>query len=176
MKKLILAVTVLVIGAAGYVVYAQRQPEERPVPKLPPKIQRRAMVTRIQEYVPPFPVIVDPDLDPETKALYEQLAKQLSGVGVPDDRLNFYSALIGAPGYRIKGWAGVIDAAAPIPGGYLVTVRVSPSVDSDRFGPATVVSSEYAEQYRVINGTVQYVGFLDPEGMFGKFPDDMRGY
>jgi hypothetical protein len=176
MKKLILVATVIVIAVAGYVVSAQRYPEERPVPKLPPKVQRRAMVARIQEYVPPFPVIVDPELDPETKALHEQLAKQLSGVGVPDDRLNFYSALIGAPGYRITGWTGVLDEADPIPGGYLVTVRVGPSLESDELGNATIVDSEYAEQYRVVNGTVQYVGFLDPEGMFGKFPEGMRGY
>jgi hypothetical protein len=174
MKKLLLAIALLAIGIGGYALLRTEGQYAEPIPAMSEMVPELKFVP--PEPRPPLSVILNDDLGPDTKALHEQLAKVLSAVGPPDDRLAFYAALFNTPGFRVIGWSGILEDAEPIPGGYLVTLRIAPNVESDEFGPKTVINSQYREQYRVIDGNVQYVGFLDPEGMFGKFPDDIRGY
>ncbi|HEX8203908.1 MAG TPA: hypothetical protein VF590_25760, partial [Isosphaeraceae bacterium] len=86
-----------------------------------------------------------------------------------NDRLRFFSAVLSQ--YRITGWEGMIDAVESIPGGYFLTVRVTPVIEpTEQIGPFIAVGSRYAEQYRIVNGVIEYVRSLDPEGMAGKMP------
>jgi hypothetical protein len=173
MRNVIAVIAVVLVLGIGYSAAQQRRNQPAPRAKVkyvPPPRQRMPLGAMNVE--PAFPVTVSHTLDlaDDGKALYEQMAKQLTGLAaVPDDRLNFYSAVLQA--YRIRGWMGMVDHVEPIPGGYLVTVLVGPDIEpTDEIGPIIGVFSRYAEQYRVVNGVIQYAGCLDPENMAGKMP------
>jgi len=118
----------------------------------------------------PFEVIVDPDLnlDPNTQALYQQMAATLDGyAAVPQDRLNFYSAL-----NNIAAWGGVVEDVQPNGGGYLVTVNVNAVLSPGDNGLVSFVAmpGPYSEIYQVTNGVIQYMGFNDPQNAAGQQP------
>lgn len=67
-------------------------------------------------------------LDPDTQALYQRMADLLSGVTtVPNDRLNYYSAVNKPPDWVIERWSGLVTNVQPAAGGgYTVTVTANP--------------------------------------------------
>ena len=113
------------------------------------------------------------NLDPNTAQLYQTLASVLNGsLRVPNDRLNYYSAVNSQNDCQILGWEGIVTGVAPNANGYLVTLDVHPYLGSVTDGAsAFVVSGDYSEQYQVNNdGSFQYTGFLDPQGLAGQLP------
>jgi hypothetical protein len=113
------------------------------------------------------------NLDQATQQLYQNMVNILNGyTGVPNDRLNYYSAIVNADGYSVGVWTGGISSVQPNCNGYLVTVLVTPAFSSPDYGPVGVpVDSDYSEQYQVFNdNTFQYVGSLDPQGLAGQMP------
>jgi hypothetical protein len=107
------------------------------------------------------------------QALYNDMALAVSGyTTVPQDRLNYYSAVNSPPNYVINGWGGIITNVAAQDGGtYLVTVAVFPYLSTAALGASTMVGSDYSEQYSVDESeNVTYAGFLDPQGLAGSMP------
>jgi hypothetical protein len=123
--------------------------------------------------VPTFPVYVDEslNLDPQTLALYQQAANQLTGYApVPNDRTNYFAWVIA--NYTVLGWQGLVEALGSNGQGTLVTVSVVPTCDVP-----TAFGSDYTEQYLLANdGTIQYLGFSDPLGLAGQMPSDIDEY
>jgi hypothetical protein len=130
--------------------------------------------------LPPFNVLVDPTLTltPAQLAIYQQLATDISGFAtIPNDRLNYYSAINSPPDSTIGGWNGLIQNVQANDCGYVVTVFVTPNLSTTDFGGATVICvSDYCETYQVTNDIVQYLGFTDPNGLGGQSPMEMEGY
>jgi len=131
---------------------------------------------QLQYTSPPFDlslfVDVDPglQLDANTMALYQQMASTLNGSAlVPQDRLTYYSAHVNSNTDTIRGWSGYVENVQANCYGYLVTIRVQPGISSTTTGPSTLlVGPNYYEQYQVGNCTVDYQGFLDPDGTSGQ--------
>ncbi|MGC8641471.1 MAG: hypothetical protein ACP5XB_16520 [Isosphaeraceae bacterium] len=123
--------------------------------------------------VPTFPVYVDEslNLDPQTLALYQQAANQLTGYApVPNDRTNYFAWVIA--NYTVLGWQGLVEALGSNGQGTLVTVSVVPTCDVP-----TAFGSDYTEQYLLANdGTIQYLGFSDPLGLAGQMPSEIDEY
>ena len=123
--------------------------------------------------VPTFPVYVSDslNLDPQTLALYQQAANQLTGYApVPNDRTNYYAWVI--RNYTVLGWQGLVESLVANGQGTVVTVYVFPTCDV-----ATAFGSDYTEQYLLANdGTIQYLGFSDPLGLAGQVPPDTEEY
>jgi hypothetical protein len=125
---------------------------------------------------PAFCVVVDPTLNltPDQQALYQQMATDLQDVAaIPNDRLNYYSAVNNPPNYVIRGWGGTVQNVQPdCCGGYLVTVFVKPHLSTTAYGNSTIIlTSDYCEIYQVTNDVPQYVSFTDPAGLAGQMPD-----
>ena len=121
---------------------------------------------------PFFNAIVNPNLnlDANTFALYQQMATTLSAVtDVPNDRLNYYSAVNQPPVYQILGWEGMVSTVQANNGGYLVGVSVVPYLSAEG-GAGVVSNSDYLETYQITNGVVQYVGSADPQSLAGQMP------
>lgn len=80
---------------------------------------------------------------------------------IPDARIQFFN-WIGTdefPG-RIFGWSIFIHEVTPIPGGWMIDLRVWPKVDD---GAGAQVVTAYREQYTWAGGTLNFVkGFHEP--------------
>lgn len=190
----ILACSLLVGVVVAQVPKPSETPENRrdhQIPK-PNKSKRAGVVNRratrnsapmaasAVDPTPIFSVVVDPslNLDPDTMAIYQQMAAQLNDYpAIPNDRTNYYSAVNSPPDYIIAYWEGIVRNVQANGGGYQVTVSVIPNLSSTDYGPATTIpSSDYTETYWIANGNIQYVGFSDPNGLAGQFPDDLEGF
>jgi hypothetical protein len=112
-------------------------------------------------------------VDPNLRQLHQNMANTLNRfAGVPDARRNYYSAVDNANDCVISGWRGIISDVQPNGHGNLVTLDVNPTLISGTYGASPVIfNSDYQEQYQVNNdGTFQYVGSLDPQGLAGQLP------
>lgn len=193
-KRLMLAAGAcwLLMVVLGMVVYAQRLPTNRrttarghSVPKVYSKREQasafpqNAVAPAVRGLNPadvlPWSVSVDftLNLDPQSQALYQQMATAISAyIGVPNDRLNYYSAVNNPPNWVIGGWGGLVHDVEPDGnGGYVVTVLVNPDLSATPYGTGVTISTDYSERYSVdANNNVQYLGFLDPGGWAGQQP------
>lgn len=127
---------------------------------------------------PAFLVVGDPDAPAGSQATFDAMAATLNGSpAIPADRINFFAAVINPPNSVITGWQGVVTGVQPNGTGNQVTVLVSPTLTTDTYGPATIItSSQYSEVYQVnADNTFQYLGFLDPQNMAGQPPAEMIG-
>ena len=124
---------------------------------------------------PPAPVwSVDVDwgltLNQTDLALYQQVAATLTGVNaVPNDRTRYYAAIIDPPDSDVHNWNGLVtDVQADGNGGFVVTATVDPLMDLTEYGSSGSMRSDYAERWLIAaDGTVAYLGFLDPNGWAG---------
>lgn len=127
----------------------------------------------------PLSVMFDPtNLDQNTQQLYQSMQDSLNGsTFVPNDRTNYYSQVNNVNGFTLNGWQGIITNVQPNPNGNLVTVDVLPGLSSDDVGACAIIcDSDYSEQYQVFgDGTFQYIGFLDPQGLGGLMPQTIVG-
>jgi len=115
--------------------------------------------------VPAFAVDVDSrkNKGPGILPIHQKLADRLSKVeAVPADRLRHYQWLNNGD-FQLLGWHGFVDHAEPIPGGYLVTLRISPRVRS-KFGASTTVFDKMYEKYTVVGDQVEFVEAIHPPG------------
>jgi len=174
--------TVAALGLALLInsVYGQRSPRrarKTPAPAAGPQMKHafapelRAVAAADQ--TPPVPwVSVDWSLtlNASDQALYQRMATLLSGVtAVPNDRLNYYSAVIN----DIGSWGGLVSIVqSDNNGGYVVTVPVSGCVLSGHLGGSSMtLFTDYSELYHIdANNNVTYAGFLDPNGWAGSMP------
>jgi hypothetical protein len=138
-----------------------------------------ATISAAQALGLPLGVAFDPtNLDQNTQQLYQSMQNSLNGsTFVPNDRTNYYSAVINVNGFVLNDWGGIITNVQPNANGFLVTVDVVPSLSSDTVGPnAIICDSDYSEQYQVFgDGSFQYVGFLDTQGLAGQMPRTIVG-
>jgi len=107
------------------------------------------------------------NLDPQTTALYQNLANAIAGFsGVPDARGAYYSYHNDGTTWAIACWGATITDAAPDGnGGYNVTLTVGPDFS---ISPGTYVVGGYSETFHVdANGVVTYVSSQDPDGWAG---------
>ena len=112
--------------------------------------------------------------DPTQRQLYQSLADVLNGwQQIPNDRLNYYSAVDNQNGYAITGWQGIITTVQPNNNGYSVTVSITPTLTTDAAGSQSVpMTADYSEVFQVNHdNTFQYTGFLDPQRLAGHLPD-----
>jgi hypothetical protein len=116
----------------------------------------------------PLSVTFADGLDPQTAALYQNIANTLNGfTGYPVNRANFFAGYVNA-GYTIYGWNAVIFAAQQNGNGYLVTLGVAPGMSPSNGRDIIINDLAYSEQYQVNNdGTFAYVGSLDPNNQAG---------
>jgi hypothetical protein len=106
------------------------------------------------------------DLDPQTQALYQNLANAIAGfTGAPDARAAYYSYYNDGVNWAIGSWsASVVDAAPDGNGGYNVTLPVGP-IFTTTPQTANGVCGGYQEIFNVdANGGVTYVGWQDTVG------------
>lgn len=109
-------------------------------------------------------------LDANTQALYQHMADLLSGVtAVPNDRLNYYSAVNRPPDWVIGGWTGMVTDVQPsVGGGHVVTVTANPVFPD---WTSVTIFSDYSEHYNIDQfNNIVYVGFSDPNNWAGKMP------
>lgn len=124
----------------------------------------------------PFPLIVTYDketvIDPNDQQIYQDIADTLHGFANVPARLNHYSAVNNANDCVIEGWSGLIRNVQPNANDYLVKLDVCPTLTSGTYGPTPVIlNGDYSEEYQVNNdGTFQYLGSLDPQGLAGTLP------
>ena len=140
--------------------------------KAPAQGARGGKLVALDQQPPFWDVGVDwgLQLDAETQALYQQMANLFSTVNaVPNDRLNYYSAVNDPPNWTIQNWTGLVTGvAANGDGTYQVTVTANPC-----FAQSTtlVILSDYSEIYHVDqNNNATYVGFSDPNNWAGTIP------
>ena len=197
LKRIAPVAVTLAAVVGGLWVRAQAQIGQRPLPGV--RLQRksdlmpqgararmmRAIVSgRVDGDPPPdpFPVAIDPtlNLDPDTQALYQQMATALDGyAAVPNDRLNFYSAINNPPNSAVTCWGGFVEDVQPAAGGgYQVTVAVTASTATSDLGPRTLpaMAGPYYELYNVNGGVIQYLGFQDPRNVAGQPPVYSAGF
>jgi len=122
---------------------------------------------------PPTPwvtVISGLTLDANTRTLYQQMANLVSGfTAVPNDRVNYYSAVIN----DIANWTGSLTSVqSTAQGGYVVTVLVVGEVAEDKlYGSSGCLITDYSEIHNLdANNNVTYAGFTDPDGLAGARP------
>jgi len=136
---------------------------------------RVANVVMPQDLPPPRPwlrVDFTLQLDAPTAALYQQMVTLMGGyTAVPNDRLNYFSAVLNNPDFVLERWGGLLSNVQPNPmGGYLLTVKIGPQLSSPTSQPM-IFNWNYGEQFSVdANNNIQYVGFLDPDNGAGKLP------
>ncbi len=141
-----------------------------------PKDAKPGMAPRMSAMditAPAWDVTVDWSLQltAQNAAIYQQMASAIAGVNsIPADRTNYYSMVVNQPGFTVNGWTGMVnDVAADGNSGNFVTVAVFPLLTSDQFGYPTQIASDYSERYNVAgDGTITYLGFLDPQGLAGQ--------
>ncbi len=124
----------------------------------------------------PLSVMFDSsNLDQTTRQLYQAMQDALDGYAVTiDARTAYYSAVDNVNGYTVNGWQGIITDVEQNANGYLVSIDVVPGLSADWTACAVIVDSDYSEQYQVNNdGSVVYVGSLDPKGLAGQMPTMM---
>jgi hypothetical protein len=136
-----------------------------------PTLEPRMAVTGL--VAPAWDVTVDWSLQlaDQDATLYRQMATNIGAdADIPADRTNYYSMVVNQPGFAVNGWTGMVNSVvADGNGGYLVTVSVFPLLSSDQYGTPTQIASDYSERSVVAgDGTVTYLGFLDPQGLAGQ--------
>jgi len=182
-KKILLAGTALGLAGFGLIVFGQtatsgqRGGPPSPVPKKVLGPQKGFVgVAPLVAGGNTWSVRVDwtLNLNNQQEALYQQMTTLLSNnTTIPQDRLNYYSAVNNPPTYVISGWGGVLTNVQQQGNGtYLLTVSVCPFFSAAAlFGSSTEVFTDYSEQYSVdANNSLSYVGFLDPKGWAGQMP------
>ena len=129
------------------------------------------------QYIPPqfdpsISLSIDPSLplDASTSAHYQQMASTLNGSAfVPQDRVDYYSAYANSDTDKITSWWANLQQVQANCNGFLVTIRVQPSISSSEKGAQTILlGPNYYEQYQISNGQVAYQGFLDPDRSSGQ--------
>ena len=114
----------------------------------------------------PLPVLaVEPlkKVKGQILALHQKLADRLSRITVvPPDRFQHYQWLNNRD-FQLLGWHGFVQQVDPIPGGYMVMLRISPRVRS-KFGASTTVFDHMYEKYAVVGDQVQFMEAIHPPG------------
>jgi len=108
-------------------------------------------------------------LDPQTQALYQNLANAIAGFsGVPNARWAYYGSYNDGVNWAIGSWAASVDSAvADGNGGYNVTLLVGPIFTATP-QTANSVGGGYTEIFNVdANGAVTYISSQDPDGCTG---------
>jgi len=95
---------------------------------------------------------------PRQVAYLQQVATLLNQVriGVPNDRVQFFTKTISPNSPLVKGWHGYIEDVTPSDLGVVVTLRVHALQDH------TIDSISLMEQYSIVNGEVTYIGSYVP--------------
>jgi hypothetical protein len=113
------------------------------------------------------------NLGMDDQQLYQSMASVLTGVViVPNDRLNYWSAVNNPPNSSISSWYGSVTVVTPDGnGGYLVTVAASPNVTLASGGAVSASLGNYTEQWDIdVNNNATFVQSFDPEGLAGQMP------
>jgi len=122
----------------------------------------------------PLSVMFDAsNLDANTQQLYQSMQNSIDGFAItPADRASYYSAVNNVNGYTVNSWQGIITNVQQNANGYLVSVDVLPGLSEDNGSACAITAnSDYSEQFQVFaDGTFQYVGSLDPQGLAGQMP------
>ena len=133
---------------------------------------RRAAASYSQQPGLPLVVTFNPtNRDANTQQLYQTMQNLINGFAMtPADRMTYYSAMNNVNGYVIDSWCGFITNVQQNANGYLVSIDVLPEI-SGAAACAIVTGVDYSEQYQVFaDGSFQYVGSLDPQGLAGQMP------
>ncbi len=115
------------------------------------------------------------DLDPQTQALYQNLANAIAGfVGVPDSRWAYYGLYNDGTTWAIGSWGGsVLNAVPDGNGGYQVSMTVGPNFS---ISPGLIVGGGYYEIFNVdAAGVVTFIGSQDPNNASGGPLNSMSG-
>lgn len=118
----------------------------------------------------PFLDFLDPkfaSFEPEWKTIETRLASFQWAAGTlaranltpPVARISHFDWLLSNTKYEFQGWHGFVTDVEPIPGGHLVTVRVSART-------YMMMNSDHViERYSIVDGKVRF-----QDGDFKKFP------
>ncbi len=109
-------------------------------------------------------------LDAKTLVLHKRLASIIDGWDeIPEARVHYFSGVGNIPSGTVNGWQGTIIHVEPSDGGYLVTMRIMPSIISE-LGACTIpLGCNYLEQFLVTKAnTFEFVASLDPDGSAGE--------
>ncbi len=124
----------------------------------PPKLPARALspTTRIEV----IPGSIGDDL-----VVQQEFARLMSKRDpVPDGRIMQFLPCLDEPTIRVTGWDGLIEEVVPGRGGLLVTVTISPRLESDSGNSVTYLNS-YQEIYLYSDGVLKFLegsSSLDP--------------
>jgi hypothetical protein len=93
--------------------------------------------------------------------LHDQAARLITAAHpVPVQRLDHFRWLDDPRKYALTGWGGFIQQLGPVPGGYKVSVRVTPTFTVD--GSSAVTADYVIEQYSIMNGRISLIRVVDP--------------
>ncbi len=89
---------------------------------------------------------------------HKQVANFLNNthIGVPDDRLLFFSAMISPDSPPVTGWDGIVESVTSTRTGTIVSLRVHARQER------TIDPVSLIERYVIENGQVSYIGAFEP--------------
>lgn len=102
-------------------------------------------------------VMADTDIPAVNKTAAEQLNR--ARLGLTPHRLAHFKWIDNDPEIRVHGWAGYVLGVDEIPGGTLLTVRVTPAISK---GTSATTTDYSIEKYSIIDGQVNFVVGIDP--------------
>lgn len=132
------------------------------LPGVPPQIHEDIPI------VPALRIERLPNLkaDRETMALHSQAAALITRANpTPAYRMQHFNWIASNPRWRLLGWGGFVQHVEPVPGGYAVTVQVSPQMTEDNRSATAI---DYTlEVYMISNGQVQFSHGIDQPNVAG---------
>jgi hypothetical protein len=94
------------------------------------------------------------NVDKALLPVHQKVATALTKANLPPPacRIEHFKFLDQPDRLKFRGWHGFITNVEPVPGGILVTLRISPIFEQ------AMSSETLIEQYSIINGVIDFVG------------------
>ncbi len=129
-------------------------PGHNPTPVFPAEPHYRSPEERLRALS--LQVAVHPGLKGSAARMAAEAAQRISAARpLPDHRLAHFHYMIGDARYKILAWGGLVEGVERASGGWLVTVRVGPSLTYR--GRAATGADYVLEQYLISGDQVQYL-------------------
>lgn len=123
--------------------------------------KRPVFAEKTQVVVPSFHVSPSPHSRGEELELQTKAARLLTKANpTPAHRLRHFRWLGDRRVFQIAEWNGSLERLDPVPGGYVATIRVSPSITFHNCSATTI---DYTwEKYSLANGQIEFLDGIDP--------------
>ena len=168
--SVLMAIAVTAIGAADRhrSKYRRYQAKAGP-PGMVAEVQLKLAPPSLPPKLPPdeFPAVPSLQVEPlsgvkgDVLRLHSRAAALITQANpTPAHRTQHFGWISTNKKWRLLGWGGFVRDVEPVPGGYRVTIRVSPLMTED-YRSAT--SADYTlETYLISNGHVHFIQGIDP--------------